>query len=571
VANGEWGPHMRAMLGCPGTWDVEHQRVRRLFVIAAVTLFVAAVGSGCGSKTTSPSPGATSSGAALQSTTPPGTKAVDQFVWDLPAGEPTSLDPVKAGDYSTCFVSSQLNDTLVRFSPDWKLGPGVAESWTQPDPLTLVYTIRQNARFWDGNPVTADDVVFSLKRNMDPKTGTIWMGFYDNVKSITKTGPWAVTVKFSRPDELFGKEMGDSAGGIVEKAYVMRVGEAKYGSGTNVMGSGPYKLVAWKSGSEIVLQANPGYWDPSVQPKVQKATLKFISDTSTVTSALLSGELDGAYEVPVTSIPALKAASNGKLYFGPSVSLTEVMFANSTGPLGNPQLRKALYLAIDRQAIVEKVFNGAGIPNKTLTPPSAWDPAAINIHKQAYNALPSAGPDVAAAKQLAAGQPGTNKPLVMAIQAGDEPSLEVGSIVQQAAKEIGLTVTIKQMQPMDFSNLFYVSSYRKGVDLVSTGGFLDLPDPLDYTQYFFGQGLFNWLNYRNAQVEQDLDLARHTYDPVKRANLIVEAQKIYTGDAMVIPLVQNDEVLFMNNRISGAPASFTYIYTPSLAMLGGTQ
>ena len=68
-------------------------------------------------------------------------------------------------------MSSQLHDTLVRYSPDWKLGPGIAESWTQPDDMTIVYTIRQDAKFWDGNPVTADDVVFSLKRHMDPEDG----------------------------------------------------------------------------------------------------------------------------------------------------------------------------------------------------------------------------------------------------------------------------------------------------------------------------------------------------------------------------------------------------------------
>ena len=73
----------------------------------------------------------------------------------------------------------------MRFSPTWKLGPGIAESWTNPDPKTLVYTIRQDAKFWDGNPVTADDVVYSLNRNMDPKSGSIWIAFYSNVKSIT--------------------------------------------------------------------------------------------------------------------------------------------------------------------------------------------------------------------------------------------------------------------------------------------------------------------------------------------------------------------------------------------------
>lgn len=563
---------------CTGRSDILRTRrgqTRPLLLAAAAVALAAALLAGCGGTSTSSPPSGgteTSPAVTLQSTTPPGAGTLDAMTWDLTLGEPTTLDPLKAGDYGPCFVSSQLHDTLVRYSPDWKLGPGIAESWTNPDPLTLVYTIRQDATFWDGNPVTADDVVYSLKRNMDPKSGSIWIAFFSNVKSIIKTGPWEVTVAFSKPDELFNKEMGTSGGGIVEKAYVEKVGAAKYGAGMNVMGSGPYKLESWTSGSDIVLQANTAYWDPALTPKVATVTLKFITDTSTITSALLSGELDGAYEVPPTSIPALKSASTGKLYFGPSLSVSEIAISNPKGPMGDPQLRQALSMSIDRQAIADKVFNGAAVPNKTVTPQTAWDPEAIDLYKQAYDALPGLTPDVAAAKQIVAAQPGATKPMVMAVLAGDQRELELASIVQQAAKDIGMTITLKQLQPMDMSNFFYVPEYRKGIDMAMTLGFLDIPDPLDYTSLFFGKGaLFNWINYSNPTVEKNLELARQTLDPVKRAQLIVEAQKLYTADAPVIPLAMDAEILFMNNKISGAPVSFTYMWIPSLAMVGGTQ
>jgi peptide/nickel transport system substrate-binding protein len=541
-------------------------------VVGALLLLCAGTLAACGSTSSTSSTKATTSAITLQNTTPPGTHTVSQITWDLPYGEPTTLDPLKAGDYGPCFVSSQLHDTLVRYSPDWKMGPGIAESWTYPNPLTLVYTIRQDAHFWDGKPVTAADVVFSLQRNMDPKNGSIWLSFFDNVKSIKQTGPWQVTVRFNKPDELFNKEMGTSGGGIVEKAYVEKVGETKYGSGTKVMGSGPYELASWSAGNDIVLKANPNYWDPSLRPKVGQVTLKFITDTSTITSALLSGEIDGAYEVPPTSIPPLKSATDGKLYFGPSLSMAEIVVSNTKGPMGNPLLRKALSMAIDRSAIAAKVYNGAAAPNLTLTPPTAWDPAALSVYKQAYDALPGATPDLAAAKQIVASQPGATKPMVLAVMASDQRELELASIVQQAASQIGMTIKLKPMQAMDMSNYFYIPSYRKGIDLGMTLGFLDVPDPLDYTSLFWGPGeLFNWINYNNPQVEKDLDLARQTFDPVKRAQLIVAAQKIYTAASVDIPLTSDDLILFMNNRISGAPASFAYIYTPSLAMIGGTH
>lgn len=555
--------------------DLRIRSKRLIVVVITIVALLLAAGalSSCGS---SDEPAATASTgtSGLVSTTTPGTGTLDSIVWDLPQGEPTTLDPVKAGDYGPCFVSSQLHDTLVRYSPDWELGPGIAESWDYADDKTLVFTIRQDAKFWDGNPVTADDVLYSLQRSATWDSGSIWAGFFSNVKSMEKTGDWEVTIKFNKPDELLLKELATSGGGIVEKSYVEKVGDKKYGAGMNVMGSGPYKITSWKSGSEITLEAVPGYWDPALQPKIQKVTLKFITDTSTMTSALLSGELDGAYEVSPTAIPAFKSATNGKMYFGPSLAISELAISNPDGPMGNPQLRTALAMALDRKAIVEKVYNGAALPNKTFTPPSAWDPEALDIYQKAYDEItvPGETADIEGAKQIVAGESGADKPMVMAVMAGDQLELQLASIVQQAAKDIGMTIELKQLQPMDMSNYFYVPEYRKGIDMAVTLGFLDVPDPLDYTSLFFGEGaLFNWINYQNPEVEQLLTEARQTMDPTARANLFVEAQAQYMKDMIVIPIAQNTVTLYMNNRISGAPVSFTYMWLPGLAMLGGTE
>ena len=102
-----------------------------------------------------------------------------------------------------------------------------------------------------------------------------------------------------------------------------------------------------------------------------------------------------------------------------------------------------------------------------------------------------------------------------------------------------------------------------------TFGFLDIPDPLDYLALFYGpQPIFNWINYNNPLVLNNVAQARATFDATKRAQLVTEAQAQYMKDMVVIPIANNDEVLFMNNRITGAPVSFAYIYLPSLAMIG---
>lgn len=538
-------------------------------VIGMAALLVLA---GCGSKSTStPSGGSptSTSGAALQSTSAPGPGTLASMSWDLPLGEPTTLDYAKAADYSPDFMISNMCDYLLRLTPDWKIQPGIAQSWSNPNPKTWVYEIRQGVKFWDGHTLTAADVVYSLKRNLDPKVQPVNGGFFAYVKNIKQTGPYQVTVTFTQPDELFNKEMATIAGGITEKAYAQAKGSSFGSAKGGVMYSGPYMLKAWNPGSEIVLQKNPNYWDAAYTPKVQTVNVKFIVDSSTLTSALLAGQLDGAYEVPATSIPELKKTPSGTLYFGPGLTVSYLMPTGQPGPMNDPQLRAALGMAIDRAAIVKVIFNGAAIPNKALTPPNAWDPAALDVYKTAYDALPSLTPDVAGAKQIVSGKSGTSKPILLAFLAGDQTELQLATVVQQAATSIGLNVKLKPMTALDFSNAFFVPSYRKGLDLMVTFGFLDIPDPLDYLALFYGpQPIFNYINYDNPTVLSNVAQARATFDATKRAQLVTEAQAQYMKDEVVIPIANNDEALFMNSRISGAPLSFAYIYLPSLAMIG---
>ncbi len=545
----------------------------RVFVVCALVLAAVLVVAGCGSSSGSTSSASSAagspSGVTLHFTTTPPTGTLPSMTWDLPAGEPTTLDYAKAADYSPDMMISNMCDYLLRLTPDWKIQPGLAQSWSNPDPTTWIYNIRPGVKFWDGHPLTATDVVYSLQRNLDPKVQPVNGGFFAYVKAIKATGPLQVTVTFKQPDELFNKEMATIAGGITEKAYAQAQGNSFGTAKGGVMYTGPYEVKSWSPGNEIVLQKNPDYWDPTYAARVQTVTVKFIVDSSTLTSALLSGQLDGAYEVPSTSTPELKSAPNGTLYYGPGLTVSEMLPTGQPGPMNNPQLRTALAMAIDRTAIVNAVFNGAAVPNKALTPPNAWDPTAIGIYKTAYAALPSLTPDVAAAKKIVASQSGTSKPIVLALLAGDQTELQLASVVQQAAASIGLNVKLKQMQPLDFSNAFFVPSYRKGIDLMVTFGFLDIPDPLDYLALFYGpQPIFNWINYSDPTVLNNIAKARATFDSTKRALLVTQAQAQYMKDQVVIPIANNDEALFMNDRITGAPVSFAYIYLPSLAMIG---
>lgn len=510
----------------------------------------------------------------LKPTTAPAVGKLDKVTWALPNGEPTTLDYVKAGDYSPDALISIMCDNLLRLNPDFSLSPGLATSWKNPDPKTLVYEIRDGVKFWDGKPLTADDVVASLRRNMQASQEPVNGAFYKNVSSIEATGPLQVTVHFKRPDELFNKEMATVAGAVAEKATLSRLGK-KFGTPSgNIMCTGPYKLSSWKSGSGITVQANDAYWDPKLRPKVKQIDFKFLTNTSTLVSALSSGDVDGAYEVPSSSIPALRKTSTGKLYFGPSLQVLHIIPATDKGPMGDVRIRKALNLALNRKAIIDGVLNGAGKPNRTLIPATIWENTkAKDVFQAAYDKLPPLDkPDIQAAKKLVQEAGSPKQPLFVAIGAGDEQGLRIATLLQATGTQIGLNIKIKQLTPTEFSNFYYVPAARAGSDLAITSGWVDVPDPLDYTSLIVDPGaVFNWINYDNPQVNADLAESRSSLDPVKSAEAFVRAQAQYTKDEIDIPVANQYEVLYMNKRVTGAPSSFSYIFSPWAASLGAPR
>jgi len=515
---------------------------------------------------------ASSSTVKLVSTTPAAKGPLSSITWDLPGGEPTTLDYAKSADYSPDIMVSNMCDDLLRLTPTFKVTPGIASSWHYTNATTLVFDIRHGVKFWDGTTLTSADVVYSMLRNLNPNIGAVNGAYYGPVKHITATGPYQVTVTFSTPDELFVKEMATISGSIAEKAYLIKEGSAYGTAKGGVMCTGPYELKQWSAGNDIVLQANPHYWDPAYTPKIKTINVKFIVNSSTLTSALLSGEIAGAYGVPATSYPELEKSSSGSLYFGPSLSITELAATSTSGPIGNVKIRQALSMALDRSAIANVVYGGAASPNLALTPPTAWDPQALSAYKTANAKLGSSSPNIAKATALVTSVKNHSQPITLALLAGDQTELALATAVQEAASQIGLNVKLDEMQPLAFSNAFFVASYRKGIDLIMDEGYLDVPDPLDYTGLWFPKGaLFNYTGYNNATVNADLTKAQESYNAAGRAKDFLAAQALYMKDQFVIPVANPDESVYLNHSITGAPASFAYIYEPCLAKLGATK
>lgn len=539
----------------------------RHLVVIGVASMLALSGCSTGAPVTSkPSNGPSVSD--LNPITPKPTGALAKVVWNLPNGEPQSLDPKNANDNSINTVVANLCEPLWKMNPDFSRAPGLALSVDWASPTEAVYKIRPDVKFWNGEALTADDVAFSLNRNLNPQEKSHYASRYVNVESITATGPLEVTVKLKTPDVIFDAFMSTDGGAISNKAFVTNAGAA-YGTATGkLMCTGPYALDEWRSGQDISIVRNDSYWDSARKPLVKKVVFKFITNESTMISALSSDEIQGTYDVPLAGASQLEAQKAGKLYLGPSSEFTVMMSFKQTDGLANPKIRQAVRALIDYKGIIEGVYQGSARVQKAAANPGSWG-YAQEAYAAAYKELPAVETDLALAKRLIAEAGPANRTLTIAYPAGVDTYTKIATSVQSSAKEVGLTIDLKGLPIEQFVGLFSNPDARVGLDGLIANSFVLVPEPLDmYNKVAGPKGSGNFVGYDNADVHRLIAEARATTDEAKRADIVIEAQKQITADTPWIPIVQTPTRLFMTSTITGAPSTFAYFYYPWAADLG---
>ncbi|MFF5085003.1 ABC transporter substrate-binding protein [Actinoplanes sp. NPDC000266] len=534
--------------------------------IAGVALFSTLLTACSGS---SASPATQADAPKLTSTAGKAAGEVGTVTWNLTAGEPDTLDPPNAATYSGGQVVMNLCDTLVRYDADYNMSPGLAD-YKQESPTKLVYTLRAGARFWDGKPVTVDDIVYSLQR---AKKDSIVSSFFASVASIEATSDKQVTVTFSTPDQKFNTEMTDIAGVIYEKAFAEKAGKNLGTSAGGLMCSGPFKLDGWASGDSITMSRNESYWDTSRKPLAKQVKFTFVTDATNLTQALESGDIDGAYQIPPAAIPALQKAATGKIYFGPSTEGVSLMVANPGGVTADTNFMNGLQRIIDREALVKAIYHGAAEPLYTAVTPRTWPTDQTAAYQQAYQQfVTSRSYDLAAAKEQIGKSAYKGESLVLAYASGDPTTNQLAQLIQQQAGQAGVTVKLQSMGSLAFSQANYDASKRKDIDLLLGASFNSVADPLEPLLFEFLPGSpYNYTGHNDKELIQKLNQAAATFDDTERAKLLIEAQPLWEKANTLVPLVSSNTVTFLNKRLAGAVTSFAYWSMPNMAFVGSAS
>ncbi|MCF2528895.1 ABC transporter substrate-binding protein [Yinghuangia sp. KLBMP8922] len=538
-------------------------RIFRTTALAAALVLSAAACSGGGSSDNS-----SDSGKPYEITnlTPPGKGPVDQVKWSLYA-EPQTLDYAYAFDYPINAVLANVCESLLRVTPEFKLTPGLAASFANPDPLTWTYKLRSDVKFHDGTAMTSKDVVASLERQMDPEVGSVYATVFKDVESIKATGPLDVTIKLKRPNVLLNEQLGASAGTIESADFLAKAGKDYGNPQGGVNCTGPYSLKEWKPGTAITIKKNDAYWDKSLTPQVGELEFVFIQDPAARANALITGEVDGGYLLPTDAYQKLQAG-DGKLYFGDITGNYSAAVTNLKGALGDQKVRQALSLAIDREGIIKAGLNGYGVLAKAPIPASGWGTIPAVQAAQQYTDLPEPKQDLEAAKKLVAEAGATGKKIVVATSPLATEITVSTNEIQRAGQAIGLEVELKTISPDAYTALFTDPSARDGIDMLVTSGYDVTPDPLEFYQTLQTGEFANYGSWSNPEYDAIIQEALGTADPAARAALTAKAQAIALRELPGIPLWESPLSLYMSKRITGATSNISHLSFPWAATLG---
>jgi len=464
-----------------------------------------AVLAACSSSTSS----STSGGAATGAPTAGGTLKAAL------TGEPDTIDPATSTIYTGAQVYDNIFNKLIDLDASNKFYGQLATAWNAPDDTTWVFDLVDNATFHNGEKFGPDDVVYTFDRILDPKTASSYAPLYNAVAKVEATGPTQVTFHLKTPFGPFLSNLANN-GEIVNQAAI----EAKDPS-RNAVGTGPFEFVEWVQGDHITLKKNDAYF-VSGKPYLDGIEFRFLLVDQSRLDALQSGDLNWADAVPLQQLNTLKSDPSYNYVTSATAGIPDYIAMNTKQPPFDDKLvRQAVYWALDRDAIRQVAYFGAGESGIEEVPTgSSW-----------YDGSALVAPDVDKAKSLLQ-QAGVTTPLeVEYLGLPQYPELlKTGEVMQQQLEAVGIKMSIKQVEVGVWFNAFIKGDYQ--ITSAYQERTID-PDNF-YALVVHSGGDINTTGYANPQADQLIDQARTETDTQTRFGLYQQLRQIVFDDAPIV-------------------------------------
>ncbi|MFZ4734977.1 MAG: peptide ABC transporter substrate-binding protein [Bradymonadia bacterium] len=483
----------------------------------------------------------------------------DTFVFAI-NGEPETLDPGRLRGVPETFIAINLFEGLVEYPRgEGEMVPGVAERWTRsPDGRTYTFSLRKDARWSNGDPVVAEDFRWSWLRVLDRKAASPYAdqlyviagaeAYFTGAQSDPSTvgirvvDPHTLVVELAYVAPWFLELAAFHTYRPVHRPTVEAFGDA-WTRPEHMVSNGAFKLSAWVPNRHVELVRSTTYWD-NANVALAGAKVLPIQDSSTMTNLYEGGELDwsGAVDLPSIQLSALARWSGFRQ--DPYLATYFYRFNVTRPPLGDNRVRRALSLAVDREAI-ERVLEGGHRAATTFVPPmQGWTSGDGRL---------SFDPDQARTLLAEAGFPeGRGFPRLTLEYNTQQDHKQVAEMVQQMwQRHLGVSIELKNLE----WKVYLQSQTQLTFDLSRSAWVADYHDPMTFLGLFKTGNGNNNTGWGDKEYDALLDRANREGEPTARQALLREAESALLLRGPVLPIYHYGHPMLLNPAVEGFEAN----------------
>lgn len=477
------------------------------------------------------------------------------------SADPESLDPHKTSTVYEAHILRDMFEGLVMQDQKAEVIPGAAESWTMsPDGTVYTFKMRQGATWSNGDPVTAEDFVYSFRRLEDPATAAEYASMLYVVKNAQeinegKAKPEELGVKaidantlevtLKAPTPYFLEMLTHQANYPVHKASIEKLKDEWIKPG-NLVSNGAYTLAEFIPNDHIKLVKNPKFHD-AASVKIDTVNYFPTEDRSTAVKRFEAGELDTNDDLPTEQLADLRAKFGDQLRIGPYLGTYYYAVKLDKEPWSNPKVRRAISMAIDRDFLAEKVWGNSMLPAYSMVPPgiAGYEPAIAD-----YAEMPQIDREDEAKKILTELGYGPDKPLKLEIRYNtSENHKNTAVAIQEQLKPLGIEVT---MVNTDTKTHYGYLEQKGDFDYARAGWIADYKDPETFLGISRKASGNNYSNYNSPEFEKLMDEAAAAGgNPVERSKLLSQAEKVLVNDLGNMPLLYYSYKNLVSPKIKG--------------------
>ncbi|HEY8995970.1 MAG TPA: peptide ABC transporter substrate-binding protein [Lacunisphaera sp.] len=477
--------------------------------------------------------------------------------------EPQELDPQLISAYTDQNIAVALFEGLCALDErSSQPVPAAAEKWdVSPDGLIYTFHLRPSAKWSNGDPLTAGDFVAAWRRVLSPSLAAEYAYLLYPLKNaealntgksadFTTLGAQALDdhtlrVTLERPTPYLPALTAQPVWFPVNLRVLAKLGDVHqrlpaWTRPENLVGNGPFTLAEWTPNARLIVAQSPTYWDA---PNVRlKRILFFPTESPEVEERnFRAGQVHVTYGVPTSKLETYRKENPASLRLDPFLQAIFLRFNTTRAPFTDPRVRRALSLAIDREAIANHVLRGAGTPARSFTPSGC----------AGYTARASVPTDFDTARRLLAeaGFPGGHGLPALDLQVrNDEHQPRVGEVLQaQWKKELGVNLTLTPLEQKTWVQNQQTLNYS----LSGAGWIGDFVDPVTFLDLFVSSGGNNWTGWSSPAYDTLIRQAAATADPAARHEIFQQAETLLLEQAPIAPVFFGTRAYLIHPAVKG--------------------